>query len=53
MNAPDLVPVTQAQFFAYMGPRDVHPCNEDRLYTNWRTPARVLLGRSTPGWASP
>ena len=45
----DMTEVTKEEFFAIMGPRDVHPralpdCSE------WETRERRIIGRSYPGY---
>ncbi|WP_186157929.1 hypothetical protein [Burkholderia gladioli] len=46
-----MVEVSKEQFYAAMGPQDVHPRAEpDRSI--WETPRRDLLGISMPGYAS-
>lgn len=54
MNAqhmPELVVVTKEQFFAYVGPRDINP-RAEREYSAWETRSRVLVGKTTPGYAN-
>ncbi|MAM39013.1 MAG: hypothetical protein CL949_11070 [Erythrobacter sp.] len=41
--------VSKDEFFAVMGPLDVHPNNE-RDITHWRLRDRTLVGQSEPGW---
>lgn len=41
--------VSQEQFYAVIGPMDVHP-RPERHVTYWETPNRTLVGRSTPGY---
>lgn len=51
MNAPSdgMVVVSKEEFFAFMGPRNVHPRSEpDRSV--WETPYREVLGISRPGY---
>ncbi len=44
--------VSKAEFFAFIGPQNVHPRPEaDATY--WETPARNLVGVSRPGWKNP
>ncbi|RQZ76423.1 hypothetical protein DF052_00260 [Burkholderia glumae] len=46
-----MVDVNKDQFFAIMGPLNVHPRAEpDRSI--WETPQREMLGLSMPGYAS-
>ncbi len=44
--------VTRDEFFAVIGPMNVHP-NSARDVTMWETPARTVIGKSTPGYADP
>ncbi len=44
--------VTQDEFFAVIGPRDIVPRNE-RTFTVWETRSRERVGWSAPGWANP
>lgn len=47
-----MVEVSEAKFFAVIGPRDVHPSpTPDRSI--WETPNRTVLGHSTPGYKAP
>lgn len=47
-----MVEVSEAKFFAVMGPRDVHPrAKPDRSV--WETPNRTVLGHSMPGYLAP
>lgn len=48
----NMVEVTEAKFFAVMGPRDVHPRPTEDC-SIWETPNRTVLGRSEPGYKSP
>ncbi|MDN7537058.1 hypothetical protein [Burkholderia cenocepacia] len=53
MNVDDkpagMVEVSQAEFFAVMGPRNVHPrATPDRSV--WEMPDRSVLGHSMPGY---
>ena len=41
--------VTKAEFFATIGPQNVHP-RAERDVTYWETPTRQLVGKSTPGY---
>jgi hypothetical protein len=52
VNQPDLSgvqEVTREQFYAALGPRNVHP-RAEREASYWETPGRELLGISTPGY---
>lgn len=47
-----MVEVSKEEFFAVMGPRDVHPrAKPDRSV--WETPNRTVLGHSMPGYLAP
>ena len=48
-----MIEVTQEQFFAYMGPRDVYPRNDHPDHAEWETSRRELVGRSYPGYRDP
>jgi len=56
MNAqhtPELVPVTKDQFFAFVGPRNVHP-RAEREHSIWiDLNTHAVIGVSTPGYANP
>lgn len=41
--------VTKAEFYAFVGPKDVHPTPE-RDRTLWKTPSGEVLAISTPGY---
>lgn len=41
--------VTKAEFFAAIGPQNVHP-RPERDRTVWETPARRVIGITTPGY---
>lgn len=41
--------VSKAEFFAAIGPMNVHP-RAERMETIWETPQRTVIGRSTPGY---
>ena len=43
------VEVTKDEFFATVGPMNVHP-RPDKHVTEWETPGRHLIGRTTPGY---
>lgn len=43
------VEVTQKQFYAAIGPMNVHPRCE-RMADYWETPSRQLMGITTPGY---
>lgn len=48
--------VSKEQFYAAMGPLNVHPCPEERDRTIWRLQdggGRRIVGISKPGYASP
>ncbi len=45
--------VTKEEFFAIMGPRNVHPRLISPVYSSWETPSGAVLGRSYPGWSNP
>lgn len=48
-----MIEVTKETFFRAIGPENVHPFNE-RERTVWSIQdSRVLVGESTPGYASP
>ncbi|MNL56975.1 hypothetical protein D3C87_1805020 [compost metagenome] len=49
VTTAETVEVTKAQFFAFMGPRDVHP-RPTRDCSVWETPSRQVLGYSMPGY---
>jgi hypothetical protein len=41
--------VSKAEFFATVGTMNVHPrCERDESW--WETPARQVMGRTTPGY---
>lgn len=42
--------VTRDEFYAFMGPLNVHP-RVERDQTYWELPDRTLVGVTTPGWA--
>lgn len=45
----EMVEVSEEEFFAFMGPRDVHPRPlPDKSI--WETPSRQVLGYSMPGY---
>jgi hypothetical protein len=50
-----IIEVSKDEFFARVGTLNVHPHNGNRDYTDWEMQdgTRRLIGRSTPGWASP
>lgn len=43
------IEVTKDEFFATVGRMNVHPRPEKNV-TEWETPGRVLMGRTTPGY---
>jgi hypothetical protein len=45
----EYIDVSKAQFYACVGPLDVHPYPE-RLVTYWRLTDRRVVGISTPGY---
>ncbi len=45
----DMKEVTKDEFFAVIGPQNVHPRSE-RNKTVWETSNRVVVGISTPGY---
>ncbi|WP_175952835.1 hypothetical protein [Burkholderia sp. BCC0405] len=47
-----MVEVSEAKFFAVMGPRDVHPRAKPD-HSVWETPNRTVLGHSMPGYLAP
>lgn len=50
MNAPEgMVAVSKEEFYAFMGPRNVHPRSEPDCSV-WETPYREVLGISKPGY---
>lgn len=50
MSAANFVQVTKAQFFAVVGPMDVHP-HPERDHTEWvHQPSRTIVGKTTPGY---
>lgn len=54
MSAPhtsELVVVTKGEFFAYVGPRDIHP-RAERNCSVWQTREQVMVGKTTPGYAN-
>lgn len=42
--------VTKGEFFAVIGPLDVHPSHEKPDITQWKTRAGQIVGHSLPGW---
>lgn len=46
------VTVTKEQFYAAMGPLNVHPRPEPEI-TYWEMPNREVVGISKPGWNNP
>ena len=44
--------VTKEEFFAKVGPMNVHPRPLDG-HSSWETPDRVVVGLSYPGWRNP
>ena len=44
-----LIEVTYEEFFAAIGPMNVHP-RAERDASYWETPNRVLKGKTTPGY---
>lgn len=48
-----MVAVTQDQFFAYVGPRDIVTSLNDPTFTVWETRCREPVGRTYPGWKNP
>lgn len=46
------VEVNEAEFFAVMGPRDVHP-RATQDCSVWETPNREVIGHSEPGYKAP
>lgn len=44
-----MTPVSKEEFFAFMGPRNVHPRAEPDQSV-WETPSREVLGISRPGY---
>lgn len=50
-----MVEVSKEEFFAMLGPLNVHPRCASPDYTDWELQdgTRKMIGRSTPGWASP
>jgi len=50
LNAPEgMVVVSKEEFYAFMGPQNVHPRAEPDC-SMWETPSRQLLGISRPGY---
>jgi hypothetical protein len=49
MSQQEMREVTKEAFFAAVGPMNVHP-RSDRDRTVWETPARQLIGITTPGY---
>lgn len=47
-----MVEVSEEEFFAVMGPRDVHPRATPDCSV-WETPNRTVLGHSMPGYKAP
>lgn len=45
----NLTSVTKEEFFAKIGPMNVHPQSMPEA-TYWKTPNQILIGISTPGW---
>jgi hypothetical protein len=43
-------PVNKDQFFARIGPLDVHPSHANPNFTEWKNRAGQVIGRSLPGW---
>lgn len=49
-----MVEVTAAEFYAAMGPLDVHPSVlHSTEYSVWELRDRRVVGRSYPGWKNP
>ena len=44
-----LIEVTYEEFFSTVGKMNVHPRAEPEA-SYWETPARVLMGKTTPGY---
>lgn len=55
MDAPHgMVRVTKKEFYAHMGPLDVHPSvMHSPDFTVWELRNRTVVGRSYPGWKNP
>lgn len=50
MSAANFAQVTKAQFFAVVGPMDVHP-RPERAHSEWEhRPSRAMVGKTTPGY---
>lgn len=47
--------VTKDEFYASMGPKNVHPRNNFKFFTEWRllTSSDALVGISIPGYSNP
>lgn len=45
--------VTKDEFFATVGPMNVHPSIVSPSHTSWETPLRKVIGVSFPGWKNP
>lgn len=54
MDVPDgMREVSKDEFYAAMGPLDVHPSVANPEYTVWELRDRTVVGRSYPGWRRP
>lgn len=54
MNVPTTATeVTKDEFYAAMGPRDVHPSVREPDVTIWELRNRDVVGYSLPGWKNP
>lgn len=45
--------VSKDEFYAFMGPQDVHPSTLNPQFTVWELRNREVIGRSYPGWKNP
>ena len=52
MDVTGMREVTMDEFYATVGPMNVHPRVEPE-YTIWETPNRTVVGRSLPGYRNP
>jgi hypothetical protein len=54
MNTPaNMHEVNKDEFYAVIGPQDVHPATANPDCTIWETPTRQVVGWSYPGWRNP
>lgn len=48
-----MVIVTKDEFYAAIGPLDVHPSMLSPDFDSWELRDRTVIGRSYPGWRNP